>query len=224
MQRSIELGQRRAAIVGAAVWLVGGYLACGALLRNASTPAYMVATPYETAIPFVPASVWPYTVLLWGTLPLAIWRLYRQDNAIRIAFGLCVAGLLHFVVFLTYPMPYPRPPLAVDGSHLTVLPYAVWTLPGDALSSRLVAQLHTLDAAAATFPSLHVMLPTYFTLAFWRQSQSWAIGFLTITLVLYVTTLTTKQHFIVDGPAGALVACMFFALCEHHAARRTLRR
>jgi membrane-associated phospholipid phosphatase len=76
--------------------------------------------------------------------------------------------------------------------------------PANALQEMLVLN-RGLDRSHNAFPSMHVGLATLLALIGARRSRAWGMALGGAAVVIAVSTLLVKQHFLVDLPAGALV-------------------
>ncbi len=96
--------------------------------------------------------------------------------------------ILHLVIFVLYPTTYPRP--AGDTSY------------------PLFEFLKFFDSPTNCFPSLHVAIPIFLALAIWRGGKKIGILFLFWAILLALSTLTTKQHYLLDVFGGILTALL----------------
>jgi membrane-associated phospholipid phosphatase len=166
----------------------------------------MFAVDYAT--PLIP---WTFIIYLSDYLmvPLIV---YLTDNKeefqalCRMCFAtLVVCGL----IFVFYPTRYPRPPYP-------------------AVQSTFVAALMNLIAVADTpnncFPSMHVAITGIATWSVRHRSPRVFLLFSLWAIAICVSTLTTKQHYLLDI-GGGLFVVMAVALVEHLLfERRSLRR
>ena len=77
---------------------------------------------------------------------------------------------------------------------------------GGAISAEeLLVVNRGLDRTKNALPSMHVGLATMLALIGWHRSRAWGVALGTAALLIAVSTLLVKQHFLVDLPAGAIV-------------------
>jgi membrane-associated phospholipid phosphatase len=147
-------------------------------------------TPYDRNLPALPRSLWlylsffPYCFLAM----LSVGDLRRTGRLMA-----CVAleALVSYRSFLKFPSAYPRPVIRVGDRRLR----AAWRA------------LHRVDPPANTFPSVHVGHSYLLALALShhlppRRSDAlllWAS-------LISASTLTTKQHYLVDLAGGVVAA------------------
>jgi len=165
-----------------------GYL----LVNRLSTLRRSIAllTEGDHVVRFRPKSLWLYVSLL----PYCFFVMLDVAAVRRLLRGaVCVflTSLISYRSFLKYPSSYPRPPLESDGGRL----------------GRAWETLRKVDLPANTLPSLHV--GHTFLLAFLlsrhlpkERSDAYVLWATLISL----STLTTKQHYVVDVTGGILVA------------------
>ncbi|MBX3271201.1 MAG: phosphatase PAP2 family protein [Sandaracinaceae bacterium] len=161
-------------------------------------PVELPLTALDHAIPFVPWTVWLYGTITWASL--AAWLTYREraDGA-RLMTAIGLASALCALVFVLWPTTFPR---------------ELYPLP-EGLGARTLAELRELrddDSPSNCFPSLHVALAWAIALtwASWLRPRALAALPIGWALVVSVTTITTKQHYVIDVPAGLVVGVLAF--------------
>ncbi len=151
----------------------------------------LLSTPLDRAIPFLVWTTWFYLPVYLGLLIICMVafrdRVLFNRALVCVAGNLVVAALGHYFVRAEYPRPAMVPPFT------------------DA-SSSFLAWVHSVDPPSNVFPSLHVAHTS--VLAFILTRDRPRLGAVTIVLgvVLALSTLTTKQHFLADVVAGYLMA------------------
>ncbi len=149
----------------------------------------------DRAIDFNPRWVWAYqsAYLLLTIVP---WMVTTRPELRRYARGFLLLSGAGFVCFLLMPVRGPRPDIE----------------PADAM----FRILQWYDRPLNSFPSLHVGLAAYTVLFATSVSRGrmtpaarWSVlslAWLWTALIAYAA-LATKQHYAIDLPAGALLAC-----------------
>lgn len=177
--------------LGATTLSMAGYW----LVNGLVPPRHDLALPVDHAIPFLP---WTFAVYVSiYALPLGVgWRASAEDFS-RMILGTVPLMGLSWLSFLLLPAEYPRPAAATAGA---------W--------AGAYAWLHGLDGPGNTFPSLHVGVTALAALRTraWPDGRWWSAWAVAIIL----STLTTKQHFVVDVVGGVLLA----AACDAWAWRQ----
>ena len=198
MDRAIPSGREKL------LWVLGLTLFCSAgFLGVAKINILWVAngartvtleTPLDGMIPFRPGWIWIYlSYYPFCFLPLAAWRrgvLFRQAAA---GFGIQFATCLPFFALLPAWMDQP----AVSGTSL---------------SERAVRALYSVDPGFNIFPSLHVANVLLVAAVCWRLERRFGAAVWAWALLVAVSTVTVKQHYVVDVVAGAALAAGTIAL------------
>jgi hypothetical protein len=163
-------------------------------------PVELPLTALDHAIPFIPGTVWIYGTFTWASL--LAWLTAPDRKAMARSFGvIAIASVVCGLCFVVFPTTYPR--------HL-------WPLPAGAMEAggalRELAEIRASDSPTNCLPSLHVALV-------WGLGLTWSSWLerkwlkplpLMWAVTVSICTLTTKQHFVVDVPAGLLVGLFAF--------------
>lgn len=167
---------------------------------TAGPPGTIPVTWLDRIVPFEPGWIWAYASLA-VLVPIA--PLMAPQRADLKAYGLGLAALCIpcFMIFLLYPVLGPRP----------VAPEAVGGLYGFIVS---------VDRPSNSLPSLHAGLTTYSLLYLWRvlapaldgsgRRILTGLSLVWAGMILY-STLATKQHWLLDLPAGVLLGTLAHA-------------
>lgn len=154
-------------------------------------------TTLDRAIPFWPASGLVY----FGAfvfLIAAFLTLRDRAEATRFLYASLLAQVIGMLVFLVWPTAYPREAFPLPGS-------------ASALGAALVHYVRATDAPVNCLPSLHVCTATLCALAL-RGSRWFGAG-LGIAVLCAASTLTFKQHYVVDVIGGALLGFAAWWVC-----------
>lgn len=159
-------------------------------------PTTLPITALDEAIPFVPHTVWIY-VCEYGAIVLLYARARDVVNANRFVYAFVALQVVSLCIFMLWPTTYPRTqfPLSPDL---------------DAPTHALLTFLRSIDTPANCCPSLHVAsicLPAFFFRAEHRRTLPilWA-G----TAAISLSTLTTKQHYVIDVVGGLVLAIVLY--------------
>lgn len=183
----------------AVAWFLTGCLVLSgyalAKLEPFAAPVELSMSSLDDAIPLLPWTVWLYGTVTWASL-LAWLQVPDRAAAGRLFGSMFVAAAVCWVFFLAWPTTFPR--------HLFPLPAI------DSATVREFADLRAADSPSNCFPSMHVALA-------WSLGLSWASFLkrrwskplpLVWAAVVSVCTLTTKQHYVIDVPAGFVVGAV----------------
>jgi hypothetical protein len=209
--------------VSLAIVLLGGYFAVGHCVPARDGSAVLLL-PVDRAIPYVPATGWIYLLGLVGSVLGSTLAIQDRELFRLAAWAVVVSACLNFTFYVALPISYPRPLVDALGHVMGPVPYAVAHVAGDAWSPQLMAWLYSFDPPACTYPSFHVTYPVSFALAARYHSRRAAVSLAVTALALLVATWTTKQHFFVDGFAGALSAWFGHRIAFHRWRVQQVRR
>lgn len=150
------------------------------------------ALPLDAMIPFVPASVWIYLPGYLLGFVLALLLVPNQRVLRAACMSLLSVNLLAAPVYYFHAVAGPRPP-APEGAGVT---------------EAFVRWLYAFDPNYNTLPSLHVAQATLCAVIVSSVSPrvgrvSWGLA-----VAVWVSTLTLKQHWVVDVPGGLLLAAV----------------
>jgi len=171
-------------------------------LQRLVTPRYSWVTPLDELIPFVPLSWCVYVLFFPFVLLAAACTSTAGFRALRNATGMAFAVAL--LCFWLFPEGLPRPDLDA--------------LEPGFLQQRL-SRMWQLDLARNGFPSLHVAVTCLACRALWERPCK---GLTAATgLLICLSTLTLKQHTLVDVLGGLFLAlvCALATQRQGNAAR-----
>jgi hypothetical protein len=182
---TLPLPERIKIAVPAVLATISTYNLAGKPVRP---PLHPRATWLDTAIPFIPESIFVYMpAYLMGFILLLF--LVNHGRAFRsAAFTLVLFNLLAIPFFVLMPIASPRPVLSGDLSG----------------TLGLVNLLYSVDTPYNTFPSLHVSCSSFVAYVLSR-TQKTHLGWV-LAASIWVSILTMKQHWAIDL-AGGLVLC-----------------
>lgn len=173
------------ALACAVLYIVPGRLSAG--------HAQVIAlSAWEQRIPWLPQTVWPY-LAQYPLLVVVYARCADLVRCTRFLYAVLLAQAVAAVMFLAWPLRYPREAFA-----------AAW--PPDALSAAVADWVRTMDAPINCLPSLHVTSCLFCMLLAGRGHAPWKLACHGVALASMASTLTFKQHYAIDLPAGAVLA------------------
>lgn len=137
----------------------------------------------------IPLMEWTAIVYLSAAImaPLAMLVVKREALGKIIVYG---AGLVAVAMtaFVLYPVAYPR----------------------EITDNFLLGFVRSVDAPSNCCPSLHVAACVFLSLCLWRiNGRRTGLLFLLWSTAIIVSTLTTKQHYVIDILAGGILAVVF---------------
>jgi membrane-associated phospholipid phosphatase len=161
-------------------------------------------TNFDSSIPFIPEFIWIYHTLI----PAIFITLYFFISRERIFFStfsaLMVATIILSLFYILFPSFYPRDAFCDTSS----------------LSGLLVELTRIVDGAGNTFPSGHVtfswLLFLYIRISDKASKLVWVKPLYFIWAILIaVSTLVLKQHYIIDVVSGIVLAYICYFLSKN---------
>lgn len=165
----------------------------GAMFLTKGWPHYNFELSIDQKIPFVPWTVSIYLLcyLFWIVNYILC---ARQDKsaAYRFLFADILAKAICLVFFLAIPTTNVRP--VISG-------HTIW--------EEIMRLVYHIDSASNLFPSIHCLVSWFCFIGVRKQKQipAWyRAASCVMAIAVFISTLTTKQHVIVDVIGGVLLA------------------
>ncbi len=156
----------------------------------------ILETRWDAYIPFAPNFVFAYYLYYpWVLLPLPILRERQIFYHTIFAFALLQAAAL--ASFVALPSKMVRPELV-----------------GDGLAMDMMRAMYKADPGFNLLPSLHVAHSTLVALVFWKYGRKYFPAVAAGTLLISLSTVFIKQHYVIDIPAGLAFAWVAFLLSD----------
>lgn len=156
-------------------------------LEHSITPRYNWVTPLDELIPFISHSWWLYVLFFPFVVLAAAYTSADGFRRLRSATGLALVVAL--LCFWLFPEFVPRPDIgALDDGFL----------------QQRLSRMWQLDLASNGCPSLHVAVTGLACRALWDHPRRWLTA--GVGLLICLSTLTLKQHTLVDVAGGVLLA------------------
>lgn len=183
-------------------FLLNNLVYAGAKIIAAPRHHYNIESQWDLAIPFLPWTVSIYfgCYLFWIANYVICVRLGRE-HAWRFLSADFAAKLICLICFLIFPTTNTRP--EVSGT-------SVW--------DGLMRFLYQVDTADNLFPSIHCLTSWFCYIGIRGQEKIprwYRIFSCLFALAVFVSTLTTKQHVLIDVAAGAVLAEGTYWLAGH---------
>jgi membrane-associated phospholipid phosphatase len=164
------------------------------------TSILMLETPVDRAFPLVTPWIFVYTLAYPCCLsPVFLVTLPRLRTA---CFAYTIAIAVSLFTFMIMPVGIVRP-----------------EPPPDALGVTLMAVTRAIDQPFNCFPSLHVSLDFLAAFFTWTQRPRAGAGLLGMAMLISVSTLFVKQHYVLDIVAGVLLAGLAFRIARQERVR-----
>lgn len=183
----------------AVVLIIGGYQFYFWCQRQSKTRARVFSFKLDNSIPLQPMWVWIYSGIYYPAIIAVVMsvRDLRQFN--YMAFSYLVLLGFHMIVFLVFPVEVPQE-WRRSTSH-----------PGSA-SGRFLALVQRFDARSNCFPSMHVSVATLTAFHGARNMPNAFIPSAIFVVLIALSCVLTKQHYLIDLPAGLVCGWLSFLL------------
>jgi len=141
-------------------------------------------TPWDARLPTLPWMIWPYMLYyLLIFAPIALTR--RFVELAEVASAYFVVSAAAWATYVLWPVRMVYPPLACGG-----------------VSCRILSGLYQADQGVNVMPSLHAAHAILAAMFFFSYRNRYAPLVLAGALVVSVAAVLTRQHFLLDVPAG----------------------
>jgi len=153
----------------------------------------------DSIIPYLPSTAYIY-LLHVPYVGLSFFLLKEEKVFIEALTSIILCVAFSCTIFLIFPLSYARPDTVLEGS-----------------GSFLMYLIHLFDRPTNTLPSLHVSM--VFTLYFYVKEVLGKKGGLVaffLAILISLSTLTTKQHYIIDVLSGFALAVVFYGLVKKY--------
>jgi hypothetical protein len=179
------------------VLFVAGYFGVGRSVDPGR--ARELRTVLDGRIPFIERSIWAYLGLFPASLlPLFLVRCPRLFRRATLSYAIAIAASL--LIFVALPVTSTG--LRADASALDVTRFSAWA----------VATLYAVDPPFNLFPSLHLSIALLAASAAWKARRAYGATAWSGLAPVAASICTVKQHFVLDGLAGAALAAVVHAL------------
>jgi len=150
----------------------------------------------DRVVPLMPIWALIYGSLYLFLILLPVLVVRQEDHIRRTVLAYLMVWSAAYVCFLVYPTMAPRPPKVIGEG------FGVWGL----------RFLYSADPPYNCFPSLHVAHSFVSALTCYRLHRGVGIAATVSASLVGVSTLYTKQHYILDVLAGVFLACVAYAV------------
>jgi len=163
--------------------------------RNPLTAPRQLRLPVDDWIPYRPRWVWIYSFLYYPVIVTINWSVSSPRHYLYAA--------LSYVLLLAFQMAF-----------FTFLPVATpveWRACNTrrGRSERFLAFVQSFDAPSNSFPSMHTSVAMLTALHLYASLGPWVLAF---PALIGLSCLYTKQHYVIDVPAGAALGWFVFKL------------
>jgi membrane-associated phospholipid phosphatase len=164
----------------------------------------MPVTPFDDLIPLWPIWGLPYLLALPMWIGAFLWAGAKMPDDLFKAFVLAASSVMSFamLVFLVFPT-YVQRPLVV----------------GQGFGVDLIKFIYSHDGIYNALPSGHVYITTLLMLFWSRWLPRFRFLWIPVWVVILLSTLFTRQHYLLDVASGAALAAVGYyvymrAICQ----------
>ncbi|MCB1380599.1 MAG: phosphatase PAP2 family protein [Alphaproteobacteria bacterium] len=181
-------------LISAIVMIIGGYQFYFFVQRHHLGQPREFNTWFDDKVPFWPSWVWIYSGLYYPIILLLVFAQESFQSFNYTAFSYLVLLAMQFTVFFFWPVRIPQRWRKYDAKA--------------SLSLRMLAFVHRYDKMANSIPSMHVSVATltaiHLRAAFAPGLASWADIVYLFPLLIALSALFTKQHYVYDIVPGVV--------------------
>ena len=152
--------------------------------------------PLDRVVPLQPAWALVYGSLYLFLIVLPVFVVRQEEQIRRTVLAYLMVWISAYVCFLVYPTMAPRPAKVIGEG------FVLWGL----------RFLYSADPPYNCFPSLHVAHSFVSALTCYRVHRGVGVAAGLCASLIGVSTLYTKQHYILDVIAGIFLACVAYVV------------
>jgi membrane-associated phospholipid phosphatase len=183
----------------AVVLIVGAYQFYFWCQRQTKSRARTYSFKWDNGIQLRPAWVWIYSGVYYPAIGVVVLSVRDLRHFNYMAFSYLVLLGFHILAFLAYPVEVPP-----DWRRMEA------TMPS--ASQRFLAFVQKFDARSNCFPSMHVSVATLTAMHTVRNLSCGPVVPALFVLLICASCILTKQHYLIDLPAGLVVGWLSFQL------------
>jgi membrane-associated phospholipid phosphatase len=182
-------------LILSSVLIVGAYQFYFWCQRNMLFEPRELGSRIDDRIPYQPQWVWIYSFLYYPAILYVNLVIRSSEQFIQIAISYMMLLALQMAFFVTIPVRTPQHWRTVNARRT--------------LSERFLAFVQGFDASSNSFPSMHTSVAMLTALHLQPQLGLAVFAF---PVLIGLSCLFTKQHYLIDLPAGALLGWVDYGL------------
>lgn len=161
--------------------------------RNPLTQPRELRIRVDDWIPYRPHWVWIYSFLYYPAILYTNLMVNSSRQFTHLALSYLVLLVLQMALFLLFPVVTPE-------SWRKNQQQCSW-------SERFLAFVQSFDSRSNSFPSMHTSVATLTALHLYPSLGAWALAF---PVLIGLSCLFTKQHYVIDVPAGGALGWLAY--------------
>jgi membrane-associated phospholipid phosphatase len=193
----MSLGHQLINLILSAFLIVGVYQFYFWCQRNPVFEPRELGVTLDERIPYVPGWVWIYSFLYYPVILYlnAVFKSTEEFTQVAASYLLLLA--LQAVFFLLFPVRLPHRWRAINERRT--------------LSERFLAFVQGFDETSNCFPSMHMSVAMLTAMYLYPHFGNLAFAF---PVLIGISCLLTKQHYLVDVPAGAGLGWLVYLIYQ----------
>ncbi len=161
--------------------------------RQSLRPVVKFSTKLDDLFPFWPVWAWVYSFIYYPAIIYLNWVVGSARHYNHLAMSFFILLFMQMAFFLLFPVETP-----VEWREHS---------QGPGPSRRFLRLVQSFDKPSNCFPSMHVSVATLTALHAYAHLGPWAFAF---PVLIAISCVFTKQHYIVDLPFGAVLGWVAF--------------
>jgi len=154
-------------------------------------------SPWDRYITLKPAWIWIYSGLYYPMIVLIIVTVSDMRHYNYTAMSFFILLFMQMFFFLVFPVKTPD----------------AWReISGNTLSVKFIRLVQRYDQTSNCFPSMHVSVATLTALHMMNNAPAWGYWPVLFPLLIALSALYTKQHYLADLLPGALLGWLAFQI------------
>lgn len=154
--------------------------------------SYLTLFNIEKALPFIDWTIWIY-ISFFIYIILVFILLKQKENMNRLFYAQMLLLFVSMIIYYLFPIGYPRPTVELNG-----------------IASSIVNFYYSIDTPNNAWPSLHVGLTFLAGFGFLKEKKHLFPIFMIWAVLISISTLTIKQHYLWDVITGFVLAVFFY--------------
>ena len=183
-------------LVLSGILIVGAYQFYFFTQRHPLRPARVLHSPLDEKIPFVAWWSWVYSFLYYPAILYLNWLMADSRQFVMTAFSFLVLLFVQMLFFWLLPVSTPPHWRSVN--------------TGKTASEKFLLFVQKFDQSSNCFPSMHVSVAMLTAMYAYPSMGAAAFVF---PVLIALSCMFTKQHYLMDLPAGAFLGWLVFKLC-----------
>lgn len=179
----------------AIILIVGGYQFYFLVQRSHLGEPIEFASRIDDRIPFRPEWVWVYSGLYYPVILVLVFTLKTFSQFSYTVFSFITLLVMQLAAFFFFPVKIPERWRDYDR--------------GRSLSARFLGLVHSYDGLPNSIPSMHVSVSTLTAFHLYQnlspEAGPYSLFAFLFPLLIAISALFTKQHYVVDLAPGAVV-------------------